>query len=75
VTGLLLRDAELEGRTPADIRVSGGRVTQVAATLRPRPDEVAYDCRGGAGTVSIWLHRCPFPFHGTQARPHNAVSG
>ena len=54
--GLLLRDAELDGRTRADIRVSGGRVTQVAAGLPGRPGEVVYDCRGGAVLPGLCDH-------------------
>ncbi|MBA9006356.1 amidohydrolase family protein [Thermomonospora cellulosilytica] len=46
-TGLLLRDAEIDGRIRADVRVSGGRVTEVAPALERRGEE-EYDCRGGA---------------------------
>jgi predicted amidohydrolase YtcJ len=54
--GLLLRDAELDGQGRADIRVSGERVTQVAAALRPRPGEAVYDCRGGAVLPGLCDH-------------------
>lgn len=48
MTGLLLRDAELDGRTRADVRISGGRVTEIAASLTRRTGEAEHDCRGGA---------------------------
>jgi predicted amidohydrolase YtcJ len=54
--GLLLRGGELDGRRRADIRVSGGRVTQVAPGLRRRPGEAVYDCRGGAVLPGLCDH-------------------
>jgi len=56
VTGLLLCDAELGGRERADIRVCGGRVTEVAAGLQRRPGEAVYDCRGGAVLPGLCDH-------------------
>jgi predicted amidohydrolase YtcJ len=46
--GLLLRDAELAGRTRADVRISGGLVTEIAGSLTRRTGEAEHDCRGGA---------------------------
>jgi predicted amidohydrolase YtcJ len=53
---LLLRDAELGGRMRADIRVSRGRVTQVAGSLGRRSGEAVYDCRGGAVLPGLCDH-------------------
>ncbi|RAY16169.1 amidohydrolase [Actinomadura craniellae] len=47
MTGLLLRDAELDGGVRADVRVRDGRIAEVGA-LRRRPGEAEHDCRGGA---------------------------
>ncbi|SEF55739.1 Predicted amidohydrolase YtcJ [Thermomonospora echinospora] len=48
MTGLLLRDAELDGRLRVDVRIVGGRVSEVAPVLERRPGEAVHDCRGGA---------------------------
>jgi predicted amidohydrolase YtcJ len=56
VTGLLLRNAELDGRIRADLRISGGRVTDVAPALRRRPGEATHDCQGGAVLPGLCDH-------------------
>jgi len=66
VTGLLLRNAEIDGaeidgaeidgRIRADLRVSGGRVTDVAPALQRRPGEDVHDCRGGAVLPGLCDH-------------------
>jgi predicted amidohydrolase YtcJ len=56
VTSLLLRDAELSGRIRADIRITGGTVTEVAPELPRRRGEAAYDCRGGAVLPGLCDH-------------------
>jgi len=48
MTGLLLRDAELEGRVRADVRVTGGRIAEIGNALPRRPGEAEYHCGGGA---------------------------
>ncbi|GAA4232772.1 putative amidohydrolase YtcJ [Streptosporangium album] len=48
MTGLLLRDVELDGRIRADVRVVGNRITEVGAALVRRPGEQEHACRGGA---------------------------
>ncbi|MCC5575215.1 amidohydrolase family protein [Microtetraspora sp. AC03309] len=48
VRGVLLRDAELDGRTRVDVRVHDGLVTEIGSGLTRRPGEVEHDCRGGA---------------------------
>jgi hypothetical protein len=45
---VLLRNAELNGRFPSDLRVSGGTVTEVAPGLPRRGGEPVYDCQGGS---------------------------
>jgi len=56
VTGVLLRNAELDGRILADLRVSDGRVTDVAPALQRRPGEDVRDCRGGAVLPGLCDH-------------------
>ena len=48
MTALLLRDAELDGRIRADVRVADGRVSDVGHALSRRQGEAVLDCRGGA---------------------------
>jgi predicted amidohydrolase YtcJ len=56
LTSLLLRDAELGGKNRADIRVSGGAVTEMAPGLTRRPGEDVYDCRGAAVLPGLCDH-------------------
>jgi predicted amidohydrolase YtcJ len=53
---VLLRDAELDGRTRADVRVVGGRVAEVRPGLARRPGEPVYDCRGAAVLPGLCDH-------------------
>ncbi|MBE1535549.1 amidohydrolase family protein [Actinomadura algeriensis] len=45
---LLLRDAEVDGRARADVRVEDGRVTEIEAGLARRSGERVVECGGGA---------------------------
>lgn len=45
--GLLLRDAEVDGRR-VDVRIAGGRITAVDGDLLPAPGEVSVDAGGVA---------------------------
>ena len=56
MTGVLLRHAELDGRLLADLRISGGRVTDMAPALRRRPGEDVHDCQGGAVLPGLCDH-------------------
>lgn len=56
---VLLRGAELDDGRRADVRVAGGRVTDIAARLSRRPGEEVVDCLGGAllpGLADHHLH-------------------
>jgi predicted amidohydrolase YtcJ len=48
VTGLLIRDAELDGAQRADVRIEGGVVTDIAAAAERRHGEAVLEARGGA---------------------------
>ena len=48
MTALLLRDAELDGRTRADVRIADGRITELGGSLTRRAGEAEHDCHGGA---------------------------
>jgi predicted amidohydrolase YtcJ len=56
MTGLLLRDAEVDGRIRADVRISEGRVTAIAKSLPGRTGEPEYDCHGGALVPGLCDH-------------------
>ncbi|RSN57908.1 amidohydrolase family protein [Actinomadura sp. WAC 06369] len=45
---LLLRDAEVDGRVRADVRVADGRIAEVGAGLVRRAGERTVECGGGA---------------------------
>ncbi|QFG26129.1 amidohydrolase family protein [Actinomadura sp. WMMB 499] len=48
MSGLLLRDAEVDGHARVDVRVAGGRIAEIGTGLARRPGERAVDCAGGA---------------------------
>ncbi|MBW8482696.1 amidohydrolase family protein [Actinomadura parmotrematis] len=48
VSGLLLRDAELDGRARCDVRVRGARIVEVGPALRRAAGEEVLDCEGNA---------------------------
>ncbi|WP_236791060.1 amidohydrolase family protein [Amycolatopsis sp. GM8] len=48
MTGLLIRDAELEGERRADVRIGDGTITEIAPALDRRPGEPVLDAGGGA---------------------------
>ena len=56
MTGVLLRNAELDGRIRADLRVSDGRVTDVGPALQRRPGEDVRDCQGAAVLPGLCDH-------------------
>ncbi len=80
---LLLRNAELGradpgraefgGRLRADLRVSGGTVTEVAPSLRRRNGEPVYDCQGGAVLPGLCDHHVHL--HAMAARASSARCG
>jgi predicted amidohydrolase YtcJ len=58
VTGLLLRDAEVDGRTHVDVRVHGGRIVELGHGLERR-GAAELDCQGGAllpGLTDAHIH-------------------
>ncbi|MBA4863573.1 amidohydrolase family protein [Streptomyces sp. PSKA54] len=59
MVSLLLRDAELDDGRRADVRITAGRIAEIAPALPRRPGEETLDCRGGAllpGLVDHHLH-------------------
>jgi predicted amidohydrolase YtcJ len=56
VSGLLLRDAELDGGRRADIRARDGIVAQVAPALERLPGEEVLDCGGAAVIPGLCDH-------------------
>ena len=68
MTGLLLRDAELDGRTRADVRIAGGRVTEIAGSLIRRAGEAEHDCHGGALLPGLCDHHLHLFALAAQAR-------
>lgn len=68
MSGVLLKDAELYGRARADVRVAGGRITEIGHGLIEGPGEQVLDCQGGAllpgfcdhhlhlAALSAWQH-------------------
>jgi predicted amidohydrolase YtcJ len=55
-TGLLLRDAELDGSRRADVRVRDGIVAQIAPALDRLPGEEVLDCGGAAVIPGLCDH-------------------
>jgi predicted amidohydrolase YtcJ len=45
---VLIRDAEIEGTGPIDVRLEGARVAEIGAGIRRRTSEAVFDARGGA---------------------------
>ena len=56
LSGLLLRDAELDGSRRADVRVRDGIVAQVAPALERLPGEEVLDCGGAAVIPGLCDH-------------------
>jgi predicted amidohydrolase YtcJ len=56
LSGLLLRDAELDGGRRADVRVRGGIVAEVAPALERLPGEDVLDCGGAAVIPGLCDH-------------------
>ncbi|MFE6822216.1 amidohydrolase family protein [Streptomyces sp. NPDC057690] len=59
VRDVLLHDAELEDGRRADVRVTGGRITDIAPSLLRGPGEETVDCGGGVllpGLADHHLH-------------------
>ncbi|QJT06010.1 amidohydrolase family protein [Streptomyces asoensis] len=55
-TGVLLRDAELDGRTVTDVRVRGGSVVEIGGRLTAHRGEYVLDARGGALLAGLCDH-------------------
>jgi predicted amidohydrolase YtcJ len=53
MTGVLLRNAEVDGRAGVDLRLRDGRVVELGSSL-DRHDEAELDCRGGAVLPGLW---------------------
>lgn len=47
-SGVLIRRAEIAGRSPLDVRIRGEHIEEVATALRPKPAERVIDAGGGA---------------------------
>ena len=45
---MLIREAEIEGQAPFDVRLHEGRVHQIARSLAPEAGERVLPARGGA---------------------------
>jgi predicted amidohydrolase YtcJ len=71
VTGVLIRRADLGGRAPADVRVTGGTVAEIGPQLPARSGEEVLDARGGAllpGLCDHHLHLHAIAAAGQSAR-------
>ncbi|XVQ08169.1 amidohydrolase family protein [Spirillospora sp. CA-255316] len=73
MTGLLLRDAEIGGRTRADVRVAGGRITEIGGGLSREPGEQVVGCGGGALLPGLCDHH--LHLHALAARSRSALCG
>jgi len=72
-TALLLRDAELDGATRADVRIAQGRVVEIGPALPRQTGEEEIRCDGGAvlpGLADHHLH-----LHALAARQASIVCG
>jgi predicted amidohydrolase YtcJ len=68
VSGLLVRDAELDGGRRADVRITGGTITEIAPALQPHSGEEVLDAKGGAllpGLCDHHLHLHALAAHAT----------
>ncbi|MFI0350300.1 amidohydrolase family protein [Actinomadura sp. 9N407] len=72
MTGLLLRDAEIDGRFRADVRVRDGRITEIGALTR-EPGESVLECGGGALLPGLCDHH--LHLHALAARSRSAMCG
>lgn len=55
MTGLLIREAEVDGRI-VDVRITDRRIAAIAPALPPRPDEELLDAEGGALVPGLTDH-------------------
>ena len=58
---MLIRNAELEGRQRADVRVEGDRILRIAARLVPNPGEPVIDASGNALFPGLHDHHIHLP--------------
>ncbi|WP_412519855.1 amidohydrolase family protein [Actinomadura madurae] len=73
-TGLLLRDAELDGGPRrADVRIAGDRIAEIGHSLPRRPGERVVECRGGALIPGLCDHH--LHLHALAARRHSVPCG
>ncbi|GAA2454518.1 amidohydrolase family protein [Actinomadura vinacea] len=72
MTGLLLRDAEIGGRVRTDVRVTGGRITEIGDLSRS-PGEAELRCRGGALLPGLCDHHVHL--HALAARRRSVPCG
>jgi predicted amidohydrolase YtcJ len=73
VSGLLVRDAELDGGRRADVRIAGGRIAEIAPRLEPRSGEDVLDARGGALLPGLCDHH--LHLHALAAHAGSVLSG
>ncbi|TFV88863.1 amidohydrolase family protein [Blastococcus sp. CT_GayMR16] len=53
MTGVLLRNAEVDGRAGVDLRLRDGRIAEIGPSLDRRGED-ELDCRGGAALPGLW---------------------
>jgi predicted amidohydrolase YtcJ len=73
VTGILLRDAELDGARRADVRLRDGVVTAIAPALDRASGEAVLDARGGALLPGLCDHH--LHLHALAAHSRSAPCG
>jgi predicted amidohydrolase YtcJ len=72
-SGLLLRDAEIDGAVSADVRVTGGLIEEIGQGLARAPGEPVLDCRGGALLPGLCDHH--LHLHALAARRRSVPCG
>jgi predicted amidohydrolase YtcJ len=73
VSGLLVRDAEVDGGQRADVRIASGRVTEVGAGLPASLGEEVVDAAGGA--LLPGLHDAHLHLHALAAADRSVACG
>jgi predicted amidohydrolase YtcJ len=73
VSGLLVRDAEVDGVPGSDVRVSAGRITDMGHGLSPAPGEEVLDAGGGA--LLPGLHDAHLHLHALAAAGGSVACG
>ena len=72
-SGLLLRDAEIDGRARADVRIASGRIAEIGGSLPRAPGERVLDCGGGALLPGLCDHH--LHLHALAARRRSVPCG